>query len=127
MGNTFQTLILLNSVNSSGSTSKITDVAAVVRKGVRGQVAGSGDIFMYVCVKKNNRHVVDDLWLGVCVLHVSARQSRTKEVTSGSKQVLSSYFCQRRLVLPYLTCCVFGVRDEFFATNVKMPLLRYIL
>jgi hypothetical protein len=50
MGNIFQTLILLNNVNSSGSTNKITDVATVVRLGVRGQVAGSGDIFICVCV-----------------------------------------------------------------------------
>jgi len=44
---TFKALILLDNVNSSGSTSKITDVATVVRKGVRGQVVGRGNIYVY--------------------------------------------------------------------------------
>ena len=31
--------------------------------------------------------MVDDVWLGMCVLRVSAKQSRTNEGTSDSNQV----------------------------------------
>jgi hypothetical protein len=47
---TFQALILLSNVNSCGPTNKITDIATVVRKGVRGQVVGSGHTHTHIYI-----------------------------------------------------------------------------